>query len=152
MDKDTYLKTRVDDQMAWFDKKSGWNQRRYKVIKGTEIILAVIIPFLAGLSGSGFQWTSIAIGILGVVIAAAEGIQGLYKFNEKWIEYRMTREALLHEKMLFLTSSDLYAENPETAFKTFVERVENILAQETNRWKDYTRVQNTSQKNDDSPE
>ncbi|MEO1050031.1 MAG: DUF4231 domain-containing protein [Bacteroidota bacterium] len=146
MDKDTYLKSRVDNQMAWFSKKSGWNQKRYKIIKTVEVSLAVIIPFLAGLSGSansnnGLGWTSVAIGILGVFIAIGEAIQSLYKFHENWIQYRMTKEVLQHEKMLFLTNTGAYNKKPEDSFKIFVERIENILAQETNRWKNYNSNQ-----------
>lgn len=152
MDIDAYLKNRVDDQMDWFDKKSSWNQRRYKIIKVTEIILAVVIPFLAGLSSSGESWIPITIGVLGVIIAACEGLQGLYHFNEKWIQYRTTREALLQQKMLFVTSSADYNGKREESFRIFVERVENILSQENNQWKNYTSGQQNNQDTNESAE
>ena len=37
---------RLEDQISWYDRKSGSNQRIYKRIKVTEIVAAAVIPFL----------------------------------------------------------------------------------------------------------
>jgi hypothetical protein len=38
---------RLNDQLDWYDKKSGDNQRRYKQIKVAQLILAGSIPVFA---------------------------------------------------------------------------------------------------------
>ena len=40
---------RLEDQLAWYDRKSMANQQAYRRIKIAEILAAAIIPFLAGL-------------------------------------------------------------------------------------------------------
>ena len=37
---------RLEDQIAWYDRKSVSNQRAYRRIKITEILAAAVIPFL----------------------------------------------------------------------------------------------------------
>ena len=39
-----YMKTRVDDQITWYDNKSTSCQNKYKLTQTIEIILAALIP------------------------------------------------------------------------------------------------------------
>ncbi len=39
---------RLDDQIAWYDRRSLSNQRTFKWLKGTVIAAAALIPFTAG--------------------------------------------------------------------------------------------------------
>jgi hypothetical protein len=50
MDQDEYLKNRVDDQIAWYNRKSASNQRWFQLLHMVEIVAAATIPLLAGLS------------------------------------------------------------------------------------------------------
>jgi len=144
MDEATYMKERVDDQIKWLSNKSGKSQKSFKKLRLITIILSVSIPFLAGYIGLGFLEFSdgeidimkIAVGLAGVTIAALEGIQSLYKHQDKWIKYRVTSETLKQEKMLFLTKAGMYGDS-ETPFQAFVARVEGILGGENKQWSEY---------------
>ena len=46
MSPEEYLQERLDDQINWYDKKSAWNQKWFKVLWTIEILFAVAIPFL----------------------------------------------------------------------------------------------------------
>mgnify|MGYP000094324648 CR=1 FL=1 len=130
---ETYLDERVNDQIEWYDRKSGKNQFIYKFLKVTTIILAVSIPFLTGfLSDSAGGFLKYVIGGFGLIVAIIESLQGVYKFHENWIQYRTTAESLKHHKYLFITRSGPYSVvNP---FPGFVENIENLISKENSVW------------------
>ena len=107
MDQDQYLSNRVDDQIKWYDTKSKSNQYKFKFAKGIEILCAAVIPFLAGM-GDTIVYSNYFIGILGIIIAFSAGILALNKYQENWIMFRSTCEALRHEKFLFLKQKTAY--------------------------------------------
>lgn len=131
MTEEDYLQQRLDDQIRWYDEKSGANQRAYKIIRLTEIVAAASIPVLVGLIPS-YQWLVTVVGVLGAAIAVMAGAQSLGKYHENWIEYRSVCESLRNEKYMYLTRSGVYeAENP---FRLLVERTESIISRENINW------------------
>jgi Protein of unknown function (DUF4231) len=120
---------RLEDQLNWYEAKSGYNQRMFKWLKTTTIAAAVAIPLCAGL---GDRYVIIT-AVLGALIALIEGIQQLNQYQQNWITYRSTSEALKHEKYLFLANAGPYtaAENPKTLL---AERVESLVSQEHAKW------------------
>lgn len=133
MDQKTYLSDRIDDQINWYNKKSKIFQNRFKLLKVIVIIGSVTIPFLVGLIEDGTINLKIAVGIIGVAIAAIEGVLSLYKYQELWLQYRLASEMLQREKLIFLTGSGVYHNNPN-AFKDFVQRSEAIMSSENQSW------------------
>lgn len=126
-----YLEERLDDQIAWYDRKSASNQAAYKRLRLVEILAATAIPFLAGYSDRD-PMIPVAIGGLGVLVAVLAGIMGLYRFQENWTEYRSVCEALQQEKYLFMARAAPF--NGEDRFERLVTRVEGILQAETTGW------------------
>ena len=129
-----YIEKRVNDQIIWYDEKSKNAQKYYKAYQIVEIILATLIPLLAGYSQSYKQITFI-VGLFGAVIAIIESITKLYKFHENWIQYRTTCEMLRYQKYLYLTGSAPYNSKDETVDNVFVRTIENIISAENNQWK-----------------
>jgi Protein of unknown function (DUF4231) len=121
---------RLEDQIAWYDRKSIQNQRTYRRIKVFEIVAAAVIPFLAAIEVPHMKWI---VGGLGVLITAFEGIIQLNQYSQNWIAYRATNEALKREKYLYLAEAGPYAAiaNPRALL---AERVEAIIAQENSKW------------------
>jgi len=132
MDKDTYLKTRVEEQINWMEKKSKLNQRWYKILKLIELLSAAAIPFLAGFYKL-YSYFPLLTGILGIVIVLCNGLQQLYRFHENWITYRTTIESLKREKFLFESGAEPY--NDGDSFGLFVQHFEELLANENKKWK-----------------
>jgi hypothetical protein len=126
-----YIEQRLNDQISWYDHKSGRNQRWFKWLRFTEIVAAATIPFLSGFAGDSFQ-IRIAIGALGVLVAVVASLLGLLHFQEHWIAYRATAESLRKEKFLFLTQTEPYDKND--AFHLLVQRVEALLSKESTEW------------------
>lgn len=123
---------RLNDQLSWYDRKSGDNQRWYKSIKTTQLVLAGAIPVVSFLE---ISWVRLATAVLGGTVAILEGVQQLGQFHNNWTSYRTTAEQLKHEKYLFLASSGPYR-NLETAdaLKLLAERVEEQISTEHAKW------------------
>ena len=142
MDENKYLSDRLEEQIGWYSRKSTCNKRYYYSFKTIEIILAAIVPFLIALSEQ-FNGLKILSGILSIIVGIVASVLIVFKFQEKWIQYRSTCENLKHEKYLFETKSGIYASNPN--FKVFVERVEFIISKENSDWTQIVIAKETNQ-------
>jgi hypothetical protein len=131
VNQEEYLKNRVDEQIAWYDRKSGGSQRWFQRLRLFEIAAAAAITLLAGYADS-FSNVKIVIGILGLLTAVIAGVLALYQFQENWMAYRSACESLKQEKYLFLTRTDPYS--GDDAFALFVSRVEALMSKERTAW------------------
>ena len=123
---------RLNDQLDWYDRKSGDNQKRYKQIKATQLVLAGSIPVFALVGATWGRWVT---AILGASVAILEGFQQLGQYNNLWTSYRATAERLKHERFLFLARSGPYRDlGQEGALKRLAERVEEQVSTEHAKW------------------
>jgi uncharacterized protein DUF4231 len=123
---------RLEDQIAWYDRKSQINQRYFKRIKVTEIIAAALIPFLSAIK---FQYSVLVIAGLGVLITVLEGLLHLNQFQENWTTYRSTCEQLRHEKYLYLGGAAPYSNATDAERRALLaDRVESSVSQEHAKW------------------
>lgn len=118
---------RLEDQLSWYDRKSRDNQRRYKWLKLLELAIAAALPVVAALNSP--IWVT---GGLAAVIVLLEGAQHLYQFQEHWITYRSTAEALKHERYLYLATAGPYGS--EDRHRQLAERLEGLVSQEHAKW------------------
>ncbi len=119
---------RLEDQIQWYDRKSGHNQRMFKWLKGVTLVSGVLVPAV-----SYAHWGRGLAGALGVIIVIAEGLQQLNQYQANWIAYRSTAEALKHEKYLYLAGAGPYA-SAEEPLALLAERVESLVSQEHAKW------------------
>ncbi len=118
---------RLEDQISWYDRKSGDNQRRYKWLKLLEIAVAAALPVVAAVHSP--VWVT---GGLAAVIVVLEGAQHLYQFQQNWITYRSTAEALKHERYLYLAQAGPYSDDDR--HRELAERLEGLISQEHAKW------------------
>ena len=144
MNEENYILERVDDQINWYNAKSQLAQRRFKLIRGFEIIAAASIPLIAGFAVAPFP-VALVVGVLGASIAIVSAIASLNQYQENWTGYRGACESLRQEKFLFLTAAEPYHESQ--AFSLFVQRIESLLSRENGAWTQYTQasIQKTNQ-------
>lgn len=119
---------RLEDQIAWYDKRSLRSQRLFKILKILTILAAAVIPLSAGLAAPA--WVT---GGLGALIAVMEGLQQLNQYQHNWITYRSTCETLKHEKYLYLAGAGPYAA-ATNATAVLAERIESMISQEHSKW------------------
>lgn len=119
---------RLEDQIAWYDRKSALNQRRFKWTKAAQMIAAAAVSVVAAFDGPSF-----VPAILGAAVVVLEGFEQLNQYQQNWITYRSTCEALKHEKYLFLAGAGPYAARSD-ARRVLAERIEGLISQEHAKW------------------
>jgi hypothetical protein len=119
---------RLEDQIAWYDRKSGENQRRFKLFKGLQLIVAAAIPVIAATT-----YEAGVIAGLGASVVAVEGFLQLNQYQQNWTSYRSTAESLKHEKYLFLGGAGPYA-GTNDARRLLADRIEGLISQEHAKW------------------
>lgn len=118
---------RLEDQIAWYDGRSKYNQRMFKAMKIAEVVAGALVPLAAGMEAP-----PLVTGALGALIVVLETLQHLNQYHENWIRYRSTAEALKHEKYLYLASAGPYVQGD--SLKLLAERLEGLVSQEHARW------------------
>ena len=73
------------------------------------------------------------VAFLGVLITVLEGILQLNQYQQNWVTYRATCEAMKHEKFTYLARAGVYATAAD-ARALLAERVETIGSQENSKW------------------
>jgi hypothetical protein len=133
---DDYMVQRVDDQLAWLGKKSQRNKSAFLFHRVVGIGLGALITILspyAGQPGALKTWIPPLLQISGAGVAIAGSLLALYQYQENWVRYRTLKEALLREKMLYLTGSSQAYSGPD-GFQQFVRTAEDIMALERSNW------------------
>lgn len=121
---------RLEQQIRWYDSKSGSAQRYFKSTKVVEFACGAIVPIAALVKDGGI----VAAGLSAVVIVL-EGLQHLNQWQHNWITYRSTCEMLRHEKYSFLARSGQYEGlEDDVARRLLVENVEGLVSTEHAKW------------------
>lgn len=137
---------RLDEQIAWYDRKSRECQLRYKAFKAVVIIGAAAIPVVAA-----FDVPVYVAGILGGIVVVVEGLLQAYQYHKNWITYRSTAESLKHEKYLYLARADSYAYSKKP-LRLLAERIEGLISQEHARWISSRRQRDDERKDESESE
>jgi hypothetical protein len=127
MDEKSPTWTRLTEQIAWYDAAATKAQRRYRIIKLAEIVVAAAIPASAALGGSAGL-----AGLLGAVVVVLAGVQTLFGFQTNWTSYRATSESLKREQHLYLARAALYEGDDRDARLALA--IEGHISSETTQW------------------
>jgi hypothetical protein len=130
-----YLEHRWYSQWSFFDSKATQNKNRYY---RTQVIVglgSVTVPVLVGINASGIAADVLyfVTVFISLSVAMATAIEALYTFGDNWRSYRSAAEDLHQEKSLYDVKAGRYTNNNQ-AFIRFVERCEEIIAQQNGRW------------------
>jgi hypothetical protein len=127
------IQDRLENQIGWYDRKSQNAQRRYKILKLAQIIIAGLIPLVSVFPFPEQRWVTAVLGLLVLII---EAVQQLNQDQQNWISYRSVCEALKHEKYLYLAHAGPYAnaENREKQIALLGDRIEGMISREHAKW------------------
>ena len=128
MDAEDPTLQRLEDQIRWYDEKSLEGQRRFKLLKAVQLLSAATIPVVAILDVH-----AAVPAALGAAIILVEGFLQLNQYQQNWITYRSTCEALKHEKYLFLGRAGPYA-GAVDGRALLADRIEGLISQEHAKW------------------
>jgi uncharacterized protein DUF4231 len=135
-----YMKYRWQNQWQYYDNKATENKRNYQWLQLTIGIGSVAVPVLLGFQGT----FTIVATIVSLVVAASAAIENVKKYGDGWRSFRAAAEALQREKALYDVTAGPYriAKRP---FIRFVERCEDIIAQQNGQFMQRDEQQNQQQ-------
>jgi Protein of unknown function (DUF4231) len=130
-----YIKERVDQYQAWYDRKAVSVKSLYLRMRACSVIGGAIVPVLINVHPSwtyyGVDLIKTAVTLISLMVVAFVSLESVFHYREQWKNYRSTEQLLGHEKFLFLSRVGRYANLDEAkAFRLFVDRVEDAIATE----------------------
>ena len=145
-----YMKDRYFDQINWYDGKAQENQTKYRRLQWTLIILAAMTPALIELDlneliGNGFGHLATVTSVIVAILTAA---MKTFKYQENWINYRTTCEALRREKFFYDGGIGEY-QNTLNKEALFIERAEGMMSRENTLW---ISAQKSDSKSEEEPQ
>jgi hypothetical protein len=87
------------------------------------------------------------VALLGVLITILEGILQLNQYQQTWVTYRATCEALKHEKFTYIAKAGVYAAATDPR-SLLAERIETIGSQENSKWASLQQPQKVTKAGD----
>ncbi|WP_321573634.1 DUF4231 domain-containing protein [Intestinibacter bartlettii] len=143
LNRNNYVKNRLDDQIKWYSNKSEIAQNHYKIIMTVTFILNATIPIILLFS----DLINLPVKVLATsctsIIAICTSILQLNSYQEIWLKYRITCENLLREKIFFETNTGKYKDT-EDSLELLIITCEKIMDSETTEWMSYINSENQS--------
>ena len=136
-----YIETRWYPQWKYYDEKAAFNKARHINLQIFVAIGSVSVPIIIGIS---FIPTWIPALISGLV-AIFTAIENVMKYGDNWRAYRNAAEGLNREKVLYEALAGPY-DRTNAPFRMFVERSEDIIAEETGRYFERTEEPDDEQR------
>ena len=136
MDKEAfskYLKERYEDQMNYYNKASGKNQKKYRRFQWILIVLSALTPVLAALDGKCIDLQLPVVIISALVAILTTGLK-TFQYQELWVNYRATHEQLKPEIYYYNFNVGPYGEEGIDKEALFISRIESILDKEHQGW------------------
>lgn len=128
-----YLDKRYYDQLNYYEKSSGRNQKRYKNFQWILIILSALTPVLAAMELNSFPFNYLVIIISALVAILTTGLK-TFQYQELWASYRTTCEQLKPEIHYYNFNVGPYGIAGVDKESLFISRVETILDKEHQSW------------------
>ena len=128
-----YVENRYKDQMSYYNKAAGKNQKKYKQFQWVLIIFSALTPILAAFDG---KWVSLQVPVVLISAIVAVLTAGLktFQYQEMWVNFRATNELLKPEIYYYNFSVGPYGDEGIDKETLFVSRVETILDKEHINW------------------
>lgn len=131
-----FVSSRWLENVLWMEAAAQRTRTRYYGLRLITIVGAVIVPALVSINAVGgteaaITWLTFVVSLVVALSAAAEGF---FRFGDRWRHYRSLVEELKSEGWAFHELTGPYATDGAThatAFPAFVERVNALLARET---------------------
>jgi hypothetical protein len=122
----------IREQSAWYGKRARINRHTFFALKTVQIVMAAAIPVVSlGSTAVNLQrWTN---ALLGALIGILEGVLQLGQYQQNWLLYRATREALRREELLYSANAGPYTGQSDSDV-LYVERSDAIMSGESSRW------------------
>lgn len=134
---DDYKAGRYRDQCTWYDDKAGFNKRWYYRLQTMVIGVSatITLTIAVGVYFEDIRWIRLVALALGATVTVFTALLKVYRFQEQWLSYRGTAEALKKEEHLLMAGLGEYGAS-QSPRQLFVDRVENLVWKQNAQWLD----------------
>jgi hypothetical protein len=135
----SYLRSRWLENLLWMETAAQRTRRRYYTLRVATVVGAVIVPALVSINAVGdtagaVTWLTFGFSL---VVAASAAVESFFRFGDRWRHYRKSVEDMKREGWMLSELAGPYSDDRathQTAFPTFVDRVEDILRTEADTY------------------
>jgi len=121
----------ISNRSKWYDRKATAKRTTYVRLKGFQLVLAASIPVIS-VAHTG-EWQRWASACLAALIGIVEGFLQLGQYQQNWLLYRGTSEALKREELLHNAGVGPYA-GAANKDDLYVERCDAVMSGESSQW------------------
>lgn len=125
-----YIRTRWYPAWYFYDNRAARFKSRYIRLQLFIALGSVTVPIMIGFNNLVPNWIP---ALLSGMVAAATAIENVQKNGDNWRAFRNAAEGLNREKVLYEAMAGPYSRS-NAPFRLFVERSEDIIAEETGRY------------------
>ena len=157
-DKKEWMRDRWLDQVRWFDKKAAQANFRHSALRVVAITGGVLVPGLVSVSsneGSRWlrEWPRPLAFVVSLLVAAAVGLDGFFRYGDRWRHFRRTAELLKIEGWYFIEGGGRYKQYQhrrdfhDRFFPVFATKVEELVKRDVEVY--LTRIVQEKQEDSD---
>jgi hypothetical protein len=137
----TPLPFSVGERIAWYENQVRYHRTTNFILETVTIVVAAAIPAVTTVGAP----VAVA-GVLGAAVTILAGLRQHMRPGENRIRFSGTLVALQREAVLWSAGREPY--NSDHADAVLIERVENLVAQETTQWADQHALRGSTQATD----
>jgi hypothetical protein len=131
----TTILDKISEQSAWYGQKARKNRSTFFGFKIVQIVMAAAIPVVSVYQPPAARadiqrWIN---ALLGAAIGIIEAVLQLGQYQQNWLLYRATREALRREDFLHSAKAGPYAGQADPD-ALYVVRADAVMSGETSKW------------------
>ena len=135
--RETYIRSRIEDQIRYYEEKSIRNKRAYYAISVVSIIANALIPILSIFLKTPDTALKVAITCLSSFTAILSSCLLIFNCKNLWTKYRYNANMLTSLLHQYCARTGLFAGlEDERAFGLLAQRSEEYLEGESEEWKD----------------
>lgn len=132
---DQYITDRVEQYQGWYNGKAVEAKSRYLRMRAFSVVGGGLVPVLINIPSQltvvGIPVIQAVVTVISLLVVIVVSLESVFHYREQWKNYRSTEQLLGHEKFLFRSRVGRYHNlSDDSAFRTFVERVEEAIAAE----------------------
>ena len=102
---DAYIKDRLEQYQAWYDRKAVSVKSRYLRMRACSVIGGAIVPVLINVQPGwlvyGLDPIKILVTLISLLVVTLVSLESVFHYREQWKNYRSTEQLLGHERFLF---------------------------------------------------
>lgn len=130
-----YITNRIMEQMKWYSGKSRSYKKKYYRWMVATIVIGAFVPIVS-VFANGSILVKALLAALGSATTACNAYLALHNFQDLWVTYRKTREALLRTLYYYFNNVGVFSQNntQEEKDALLITICENEFSSESAGW------------------